>query len=61
MASMVVAGFLELKRERYIHEGKIYNQTINGMHYVAADLWIMWQIPQYALIGVGEVFASIGG
>ncbi|GFW50345.1 hypothetical protein TNCV_4697601 [Trichonephila clavipes] len=59
--SMIMAGCLEICRLHFIHEGRIVNQTIEHTVYVAADLPILWQIPQYSLIGISEVFTSVSG
>ncbi|XP_032233552.2 solute carrier family 15 member 4 isoform X2 [Nematostella vectensis] len=60
VAAMVVAGGVEYKR-RNVEMLRTVNQTINQKTFIAADLSIMYQIPQYGLIGVSEVFASVGG
>ncbi|GIY85087.1 hypothetical protein CDAR_398271 [Caerostris darwini] len=59
--SMIMAGCLEICRLHFIHEGRIVNQTIENTVYIAADLPILWQIPQYSLIGISEVFTSVSG
>ncbi|CAL1275609.1 unnamed protein product [Larinioides sclopetarius] len=59
--SMIMAGCLEICRLHFIYEGRIVNQTIEHTVYVAADLPILWQIPQYSLIGISEVFTSVSG
>ncbi|CAK6449576.1 unnamed protein product [Pipistrellus nathusii] len=60
-ASVLVAGFLEMKRLEYIHHNQTVSQQIGDSVYYAAPLSVWWQTPQYLLIGVSEMFASIPG
>lgn len=32
---------------------------IDGTEYVAADMWVFWQIPAYSFVGLSEILASI--
>lgn len=59
--SIIVAGVLEKERLQYIAANQTVPQLIGKDLYYAAPLSIWWQIPQYLLIGVSEIFASIPG
>ncbi|XP_071944057.1 solute carrier family 15 member 4-like [Antedon mediterranea] len=62
MLAVICAGVLEIYRLRNVHDRKnVWVQTIGTTQYYAAHLWIFWQILQYALIGISEVFTSIAG
>nr|XP_009668779.1 PREDICTED: solute carrier family 15 member 3 [Struthio camelus australis] len=61
LASILTAGVLERERLQYVHRNQTVSQRIGKDSYLAASLPIWWQIPQYLLIGISELFASIPG
>ncbi|KAL8561063.1 hypothetical protein ACOMHN_031007 [Nucella lapillus] len=67
-AAMVVAGVVEHFRLKAFWpygatscRNESITQYIDDTPYEAADMSILWQIPQYALIGLSEVFTSVAG
>ncbi|NXH74836.1 S15A3 protein, partial [Hydrobates tethys] len=61
LASILTAGILERERLQYLRLNQTVPQLIGKDRYLAATLPIWWQVPQYLLIGVSELFASIPG
>ena len=61
--AIIAAGFVEIYVVHDLKENQtVINENVNIKHSVkAAKISVFYQIPQYLLIGVGEVFASIGG
>lgn len=60
--AMVCAGSVETYRLNIFNDkNETITQVIGNTSYYAADMWIFWQIPQYSLIGLSEVFASVAG
>ena len=60
--SAITAGFLETYRIGLILDDPKKNsvvQIIDNTTYVASNLYVEWQIPQYTLVGLGEVFCSV--
>ncbi|NXW51325.1 S15A3 protein, partial [Nyctiprogne leucopyga] len=59
LASILAAGILERERLQDVRHNQTMPQLIGKDHYLAATLPVWWQVPQYLLMGMGEVFTSI--
>eukprot|EP00058_Branchiostoma_floridae_P015935 XP_002601423.1 hypothetical protein BRAFLDRAFT_122827 [Branchiostoma floridae] len=60
--SICVAAFVEIARKQRMEEdGGSFEQTVAGEVFEASTLSIFWQVPQFTLIGLAEVFAMTAG
>ena len=60
--SNTTAGHVEKEMTNSFFVAGSVNQTASGeMYHVVRDYSIWWQIPQYTLMGMSEVFTSIPG
>ncbi|XP_076446914.1 solute carrier family 15 member 4-like [Babylonia areolata] len=60
--SMVVAGVVEIARKDRMEEpGGTLTQDLGGEKFIASSMSVFVQVPQFALVGASEVFASICG
>lgn len=60
--AMVVAGIVEIARKDRMHEpGGLLKQELGGELFDASAMSVFVQVPQFALVGASEVFASICG
>ncbi|NWY56511.1 S15A3 protein, partial [Chionis minor] len=61
LASVLVAGILERERLQHVRCNQTVPQLVGEDRYLAATLPVWWQVPQYLLMGISELFASITG
>jgi len=57
----VSAGVLEFLSLQRWKEGHGIVQVIHNWTYNASDISLLWQVPQYCLVGSAEVFAGVAG
>uniref|UniRef100_A0A663EY35 Solute carrier family 15 member 3 n=1 Tax=Aquila chrysaetos chrysaetos TaxID=223781 RepID=A0A663EY35_AQUCH len=61
LASVLTAGIPERERLRYVRRNQTVLRLVGKDRYLAATPPVWWQVPQYLLVGIGELFASIPG
>ena len=59
--SIIAAGFVEIFVVNKLQNNETLIQTVNEHNVTASNLSVFWQIPQYVLIGISEVFAVVAG
>ncbi|XP_067014683.1 solute carrier family 15 member 4 [Anabrus simplex] len=57
----IAAGVLEFFSIMRWKDGHTVKQTIHHRVYNASDISLLWQVPQYCLVGTAEVFAGVAG
>lgn len=61
LIAVIVAALVEHLRLEDWRQGNSINQIISNTNYNASAMSILYQIPQYCLIGTAEVFAGVAG
>lgn len=56
-----MAGILEIYRKKDIEENGVIQQELSKHTFNASSISIFAQVPQFALVGASEVFASVSG
>lgn len=60
--AIIAAGFVEIfVVQDFMKNNTVTNDHVNQRTVKAANLSVFYQIPQYLLIGVSEIFANVGG
>ena len=57
----IIAATLEILRKQDIAASGGMPQEVAGKVFNASHLSVLWQVPQFVMLGVGEVFTSITG
>ncbi|XP_050394288.1 solute carrier family 15 member 4 [Patella vulgata] len=60
-ASVVVAGIVEIYRKKELEESGGFIQTLADQKFNSSHFSVFIQVPQFALVGASEVFASVSG
>ena len=60
-ASMVAAGLVEIKRREVWQAGDVCRQIVFGEVHDASCFSVIWQAPEFLLIGASEVLANSTG
>lgn len=59
--SMLVSAWVEHRRLVLFHQGAWHKSSEPDLHHIrVVDMSVFWQIPQYLLVGLSEILASIG-
>ena len=59
--SVIMAGLMEIERKKYIASHGYFEQHPFDTPVNASQMNIFFQVPQYVLMGTGEVLTSIPG
>ena len=61
VGSVIMAGLMEIERKKYISTHGYFEQHPFNAPVNASQMNIFFQVPQYVLMGIGEVLTSIPG